>query len=215
MILYDPIEGDVSTKQISLRPRTCFIMTQLSTPIPREITNIRRTLKKYLKQREFNAIDANSDISGRDFLMKIWKMVLSVPVGIAIISDDLPPLTLANIFYEIGLLQAYGKETLVIKTQNAHVPSDFVRTEYIQYNKNFKSKILKFLDGLEEQAEHYAVTAKSLKANSLLAIDNLRRAYLITGDDKYKTEAMVELLCDTFDKHTLSGINSWVFKEPR
>ena len=212
MILYDPIEGDVSTTQIKLQPQTCFIMTQLGTPIPQEITNIRRTLEKYLKQRKFKTIDANSVVRGRDFLMKIWKMVLSVPVGIAIISENLTHTTLANIFYEIGLLQAYGKETLVIKTPDSALPSDFVRTEYIEYDRKFKDRILKFLDSLEEQAVHYAVTAKSLRANSLLAIDYLRRAFLITGDDKYKTEAMLELLNDKFDKHTQSEIDSWVFE---
>ncbi len=215
MILYDPVEGDVSTKQIKLQPQTCFIMTQLGTPIPQEIRNIRNTLEKYLKQRKFKVIDANSVIRGKDFLLKIWKMILSVPVGIAIISNDLTPSTLANIFYEIGLLQAYGKETLIIKTPGSSVPSDFVRTEYIQYDRKFKDRILKFLDGLEEQAEHYAVTAKSLKANSLLAIDNLRRAFLITGDAKYRSAATVELLCDTFDKHTLAYLESFIFEKSK
>ena len=82
MILYDPVEGDVLSKHIKYRPQTCFIMTQLGTPIPNEIKNIRRTLEKYLKQKKLITIDASSNIKGKDFLLKIWEMILSVPVGI-------------------------------------------------------------------------------------------------------------------------------------
>ncbi len=141
MILYDPVQGDVITRQIKYRPQTCFIMTQLGTPVPKDIKNIRKTLEKYLGINKLKTIDANSHIKGKDFLHKIWEMILSVPIGIAIISKELTPYTLANIFYEIGLLQAYGKETLIIKTKDSYVPSDFIRTEYIEYDRNFRKKI--------------------------------------------------------------------------
>ncbi len=210
MIFYDPVQGDVLTRQIVYRPQTCFVMTKLGTPVPKEIQNIRRTLEKYLKQVGYTAIDANTAIRGKDFLMKIWELILSVPLGIAIISKDIFPYTLANIFYEIGLLQAYGRETLIIKTPDSQVPSDFVRTEYVEYNRSFGKKISTFLHGLEEQAEYYATAGKLLEENPLLSIDYLRRAYLITGDQKYKKEAQ-ELEKDvSFDKQTSSTLKSFL-----
>lgn len=210
MILYDPIQGDVLTKQIKFRPQTCFILTQLGTPIPKEIKNIRITLEKHLKRNNFRTIDANSVIRGKDFLLKIWEMILSVPVGIAIISKDLTPYTLSNIFYEIGLLQAYGKETVIIKTRDCYVPSDFVRTEYIEYDRKFKNKILKFLDGLKEQAEYYYTASELLEGNPLLSIDYLRRAFLITGNNKFKRRAQVILDTNAFDKQTQFGIKNFL-----
>ncbi len=210
MILYDPIQGDVLTRHIKFRPQTCFIMTQLGTPIPNEIKNIRRTLEKYLKQKKLKTIDASSDIKGKDFLLKIWEMILSVPVGIAIISKELTPYTLANIFYEIGLLQAYGKETLIIKTKDSYVPSDFVRTEYIEYDRNFKKKINKFLDWLNEQSEYYANASVLLEGNPLLSIDYLRRAFLISGNEKYKRDAHIISQVNTLDKQTKFGIDSFL-----
>lgn len=210
MILYDPVQGDVLSKHIKYRPQTCFIMTQLGTPIPNEIKNIRRTLEKYLKQKKLKTIDASSDIKGKDFLLKIWEMILSVPVGIAIISKELTPYTLANIFYEIGLLQAYGKETLIIKTKDSFVPSDFVRTEYIEYDRNFKKKINKFLDWLDEQSEYYANTSILLEGNPLLSIDYLRRAFLISGNEKYRRDAQIISQINTLDKQTKFGIDSFL-----
>ena len=111
MITYDPIEGDAYSKKVYYHPRTCFVVTQLGEPVPESVNRIRRVLNKSLKAREIKIIDANSAMTGRDFLDKIWSMILSVPLGIAIVTEDMPHNTWANIFYEIGLMQALGKET--------------------------------------------------------------------------------------------------------
>lgn len=161
-------------------------MTKLGPPVPKDVTNITKKVKECLEARNIKTIDANDTVTGRDFLNKIWDMILSVPLGVAIISRDMTSGTLSNIFYEIGLMQALGKETLIIKTKGSVVPSDFVRTEHIEYNKGFANKIEKFLGTLFEMAKHYDLMASELGQNPVLAIDYLRRAYLITADQKYK-----------------------------
>ena len=91
-------------------------MTKLGSPIPREVNIIRSNLAKIFVDYNISLIDANDIRTGKDFLLKIWQIILGVPLGIAIITNDMSNKTLANIFYEIGLMQAYGKETLIIKT---------------------------------------------------------------------------------------------------
>src|SRR3989338_4764142 len=100
-ILYDPIEGDVVQKRIKLQPRTCFIMTKLGTSkdMPHDIKNMRSTIEKYLKEKRFRVIDANHKITGKDFLLKIWELIVSVPVGVAILSDEIDEATKENIFF--------------------------------------------------------------------------------------------------------------------
>jgi hypothetical protein len=164
-------------------------MTQLQQPVPDEVVEMRRALTKCLRTRGISEIDASSAITGRDLLTKIWEMIISVPLGIAIINKGMSGRTLANIFYEIGLLQAYGKETLVIKGKGSRVPSDFVRTEYIEYGASFETKIDRFLDSFLKLAEYFSTIADQLDNNPLLAIDYLRRAYLITGDASYRQMA--------------------------
>jgi nucleoside 2-deoxyribosyltransferase len=211
MIIYDPIEGDAYSKKVSYRPRTCFVITQLGEPIPESVNRIRRTLNKSLKAREIEIIDANSAMTGRDFLDKIWGMILSVPLGIAIVTEDMPYNTWANIFYEIGFMQALGKETLIIKTVESEVPSDLVRTEYIDYTARFKTQIDKYLDKFFEQAEHYATMASELEQNPLLAIDYLRRAYLITGEQEYKGKILDIMLDASYiDKHSKGIIRDFL-----
>ncbi|MBC8275478.1 MAG: hypothetical protein H8E40_10995 [Chloroflexi bacterium] len=189
MILYRPTDGDPLTKRIDYRPRTCFTMTRLGGSVPAEITEIRQRLTKSLTARDIREIDAGSRITGKDLLLKIWGMIITVPLGIAIITESMSSRTLANIFYEIGMLQSYGKETLVIKTKHAKVPSDFVRTEYLEYDNNFEAELDKFLDYLFELPEYFERMAEQLENDPLLAIDYYRRAYLITGNDIYRQKA--------------------------
>ena len=181
MINYNLIDGEVYSKKIKYRPKTCFIMTKLGDPIPKKICNMRRTVEKYLKDHKFEIIDASSEVTGRDFLFKISELILSVPLGIALISEELNLTTIANIFYEIGLLQALGKETLIIKTEESNVPSDLVRTEHIEYDRKFKNKINKYIKTYIELAGHYELLGCELIKNPITSIDYLKRSHLMTG----------------------------------
>ncbi len=130
-------------------------MTKLGDPIPKEVTDIRSHLTEFFDNENITLVDANDKITGRDFLLKIWHIILGVPLGIAIITEDMSHKTLANIYYELGLMQAYGKETLVIKTEKAEVPSDFVRTEYIEFPSDFKRKFKKYFKTFSNLPENY------------------------------------------------------------
>jgi hypothetical protein len=191
MILYRPTDGDPHTKSLKYRPKTCFIMSQMGANIPSIVTEIRKSLSKSLKSYGIQEIDAETIVTGRDFLLKVWGCIITVPMGIAIVSNEIPPQTMANIFYEIGLLQAYGKETLVIKTKGVNIPSDLVRTEYLEYDANFQEKINKFLDALFELPEYFETMSEQLENDPLLSIDYLRRAFLITGNNEYREKAKV------------------------
>ncbi len=111
-------------------------MTQLGDP-GQEIVEIRRRLTAILTPFKLKVIDAESVVTGKDLLFKIWELLIAVPLGIAIVHEEMPAGTLANIFYELGVLQAYGKETLIVKTEKAKVPSDFVRTEHVKFDSAF------------------------------------------------------------------------------
>lgn len=214
MIFYNH-DREVITDFISFEPRSCFIMTQLGNPLPKELDQIRLDLVAELTHRKIRELDANSYIKGKDYLNKIWRQVLAVPMGIAIITKDMPISTISNIFYEVGVLNALGKETIVIKSKDFKIPSDFIRTEYIEYDENFKEKINKFLDQVEELADHYEIMGESLESNPILAIDYYKRAYLITGDPKFfrKTEDIKKN--ELFDAQTNHSIINFLTTEKR
>ncbi|MFY0653967.1 MAG: hypothetical protein JXQ96_18140 [Cyclobacteriaceae bacterium] len=209
MIFYNPTQNDVVTNWINYNPRGVFVMTQLGGTRSDEVDTILDQQTRILSERDLSPLDANSQITGRDFHTKIWRLALSVPIGIAIVSESMNQTTIANIFYELGLMNALGKETLVIKTNGFSIPSDFVRTEYVNYSDDFNYKLNNFLDQTFEQAEYYGIMAENLDAKPLLSIDYLRRAYLITGDIIYKRRAQEYLQTNEFDEHFSLMIKSY------
>lgn len=114
--------------------------------------------------------------AGRDFLLKIWNLLLTAPLGIAIIHEGMPPATVANIFFELGMMQAYGKELLVVKTRAAVVPSDLVRTEYLEWGPAFGSRLRRFMNGLLERAQYYETVAEQPSGSWALSRPSSRSA---------------------------------------
>ena len=186
MILYRPTDGDVLMSEVLLRPTTCFLMTQLGHPVPDQLRALKKRVTDQLKKKNIKAIDADTVVTGKDFLDKIWRIIVGVPLGVAIIHDDMSPKTLANVFYELGMMDALGKRTVVVKSHGAAIPTDFVRTEYIEADATFTRRFRSFLDSFLELESHFETMAEDLENNPLLSIDYLRRAFLVTGSPGYR-----------------------------
>ena len=164
-------------------------MAAMGKAVPPEVVEVRRKTDRILREKKFKSIDAASATTGKDYLLKLWMLAVASPVGIAIVHDGIKPQTMANVFYELGLLHAYGKETVVIRIGNVELPSDLVRTEYIPYDRSFSSQLRNFIDSLSARADYYLTLANNLENNPLLAIDYLRRSYLLSGDASLKEQA--------------------------
>ena len=165
-------------------------MTQLGSNVCEHVKRIRKVVSRRLRKHNIDELDAETITTGGDYLTKIWKLIFSCPVGIAIISENLSLRTIGNIFYELGLMNSYGKETIVIKTPNVEIPSDLKRTEYIVAENRYSRRIDSFLKNLMDRSEYYETVANQLEAGDpVQAIDYLRRAYLITGEERLKREA--------------------------
>lgn len=181
MIFYRPTDGDVFDTPVPWRPRTCFLMAQMKEPPPAELAKVRKRLANTLQRAKYRIVDAGSETTGKDFLLKVWKLAVSCPIGIAIVHQGIRPETMANIYYELGWMQSYGRETVVIKVGDMRLPSDLVRTEYIPFDSQFDKRVGEFILSLKERAGYYLNLADQLEKNPLLAIDYLRRAFLLTG----------------------------------
>lgn len=191
MIIYSPSDGDAFTTSVKSNPRHCFLMTRLGSPVSPAVKNIRAEIERCCRSKKYKVFDASTQVSGGDFLVKIWKMVASSPLAVGVVHKSIPAKTQANIFYEFGVAQAMGKETVIVRSPGAVIPSDFSRSEYIPFDTKFTENFTKFLSGLDDQAEHYETVAYLSDRNPVLALDYLKRAYLITGDEKLKEKAKI------------------------
>ncbi|HTO14563.1 MAG TPA: hypothetical protein VLZ83_02280 [Edaphocola sp.] len=185
-------------------------MTQLGGELPEQLIEIRNELSKHLEEFSISEVDASSFVTGGDFMIKIWEIILSVPLGIAVVSEGMKESTLSNIFYEIGLLNSLGKESIIIKSKDYKIPSDFVRTEYIEFNSHFSTNIDKFLNNMFELADHYDLMSELLEKNPVLSIDYLRRAYLITNDLEFKEKAKTIYKENSFDNQSNFFVKNFI-----
>ena len=87
------------------------------------------------------------------------------------------------------MMDALGKQTLVVKSEGAAIPSDFVRTEYIEADRNLSRRFQAFLTSFLELESHYEGIANDLENNPLLSIDYYRRAFLISGNARFRISA--------------------------
>lgn len=164
-------------------------MTRIGGRIPAGVQSIRDAVTRLCSDVNYNVIDARDRVTGRDFLMKIWKLIASTPLSVGICHEDIPAATQMNIYYELGVAQALGKETLLVKSPGAKVPSDFIRTEYVEFDNEFDTSFTKYLESLWEQADHYELVAEQLDRDPVLALDYLKRAFLISGDERLREKA--------------------------
>ena len=161
-------------------------MTRLGEPIPTGVIEIRDSIIKICKKTNFIVVDAATEISGRDFLLKIWKQIAAVPLAVAICHKEIPQETQSNIYYELGVAQAMGKETIIVKSPDVKIPSDFIRTEYIEFKNDFFQRFFKYISELDRQAEFYELMADQLENNPVLSLDYLKRAFLISGNTELR-----------------------------
>jgi len=138
MILYQP-DGSPNITPFKSKPRTCFLITRLGHPMPKQAVKMREAVTRICRKHGYKVIDAAVEVTGRDFLLKIWRLIASTPISIAISHEEFPLPTLMNIYYELGIARTMGKETMIVKSIQAIHPSDLVRDEYIEFNKNFNT----------------------------------------------------------------------------
>ena len=75
MIIYNPLDGDALTSTVESNPRQCFLMTRLGKPIDPEVIEIRKRITAACGKHRYGVLDAGSKVTGRDFLLKIWRLI--------------------------------------------------------------------------------------------------------------------------------------------
>jgi len=164
-------------------------MTRLGNPVPPIVEEIRVSVQACCDPFDYTVIDARAKVTGRDLLLKIWQLIASTPLSVGILHEEISRITQANIIYELGVAQALGKETVLIKSLHADNPSDLSRTEYVTFDDDFTKNFTDYLITIHEQAESYELMADQLEKDPILSLDYLKRAFLINGDIRLRKKA--------------------------
>ena len=72
MLIYSPLDGLSIPGKIKSHPKSCFLITPISD-VSKEVLEIQSAIKEVCIKYNFSVIDSSEVVTGRDFLLKIWK----------------------------------------------------------------------------------------------------------------------------------------------
>jgi hypothetical protein len=161
-------------------------------------------VRQVLAELRFTAIAATEVPGTGDFLGKIIELIRGCGFGVAVYSDQTPPKTLGNIFFEIGISHLLGKPVQLLIAGVDPTPSDFVRTEWLRFDPTDRDRnrieLTARFQAIEAQADYYHKLGEvGLDADTIdyeLTFERFKQAVLISGhaDARTNIEAIAERL---------------------
>ena len=152
---------------------------------------MQKIVREQLGDAGFKVISASDIKRTGDYLHKIIALIQGCGIGVAVFSDATPPRTLANIFFEIGYCLALGKPTQLVLSGGGVAPSDFVRTEWIEFDGNedaFRNRVREYAASMVQYGDYLfnlALTAEEAEEPDLaVTFERFKRAYLVDGSQK-------------------------------
>jgi hypothetical protein len=134
--------------------------------------------------------DADASVGGGDFLERILGLIRATGFTVAIFSHETRPNAVANITLELGFAAMCGKPLVIVKSKKAKPPSDFIRTDWVEYDAGdehrFRRKLNQALDTIEAAGPYedwlldIALDARS--TDCAVALERATKAFLLTAD---------------------------------
>jgi hypothetical protein len=200
-ILFSPLSEGILEGPFQPFPRSAFIMLHSAnkvSPLEKEMDLL---VTRRLVRLKHPVKKASRQSGTKDYLEKIMQIIRGCGFGVAIFSEATPAATLANIFFEVGLCGVLGKPVILVKSQKAKPPSDFVRTEWITYQagviKKFRNDFDRSIQSVRALGKYYenlgdiALDAEDVDLE--LAFERYRQAVLI-GDKQAVRRKITEIL---------------------
>lgn len=143
----------------------------------------------------------------RNLYCKICELILSSAFGVALITENTPKTALPNIFLEIGLMIAYGKEILILTDSLENIPSDLSGKEVIVFksDEELKKSIEKWSKEILKQIKYWNKLARiSLYAKDYeKTFEYLKRAVMF-GDFEDALSELMAMLENSLIREALS-----------
>jgi hypothetical protein len=188
-LIFSPLTEDVLEGPYQPFPKGVFMMLHQGKGVARIESEMAEISESVLRQRRFRPIRATSERGHKDFLVKIIQLIRGSGFGTAIFSEFTPAPTLANIFFEIALCNLLGKPVILVKSEDAKSPSDFVRTEWVTYGGGKRMQLRRdYADSVASivrLSKYYETIGDiALDAENVdleLAFERFRQSFLING----------------------------------
>ena len=175
-------------------------MRQIGNP-PALDETMMSLVKEVFEARGIGMKDADASTGAKDFLERILGLIRGTGFTVAIFSEDTRGTALANIALELGFASMCGKPLVIVKSKAAPTPSDFTRTDWIEYEATdelrFRRKLNQAVDELDSLAAFTEVLLDvAMDAPAMdcaVAFERASKAFLLTNEPRFLDSAeMIE-----------------------
>ncbi|EOC3062078.1 hypothetical protein ACINJI_003763 [Cronobacter dublinensis] len=133
----DAAEHSQSIDEIAPKERTCFAIMPIADHPDYDEGHFGRVYNNLIKpaciQSGFNPIRADDAKASHMIMFDILKNIIECDIAICDLSSKN-----ANVFYELGLRQAFNKKTILITDGRTSTPFDITGFRYVKYDHNLR-----------------------------------------------------------------------------
>jgi hypothetical protein len=206
-LVFSPLSEDIlSVSPKRLFPGHAFVMRQIGNPPPTD-ARMAQIVAEVFAERGVPTKDADASTGGPDFLERILGLIRATGFTVAIFSHETRPNAMANITLELGFAAMCGKPYIIAKSKLAAAPSDFTRTDWVDYDEH---QSLDTIDDAGPFAEWTLDTALSVRSvDCAYALERAIKAFLLTGDERVldKVEEVRQKLDGSGDNGSIADLD--------
>lgn len=154
--------------------KTCFVIMPISDVDGYDKGHFTRVydylIKPACELAGFTPMRADEPAKANFIIVEILKQILACDISICDMSSRNP-----NVFYELGLRQAFNKKTVLIKDYKTPMPFDISGIRTLQYNENLRiDEVQKVIPEIAKYLkETYEADAKEINSMlQMLSIEN-------------------------------------------
>jgi hypothetical protein len=187
-----PLSSDECSKRIILRPKTVFLMTPSKSKRNAQMKIVISSISSELIRNGLIPLDGCSLFGLGSTVCKICSTMQGCPISISFYNPDVDTSASCNIFWEMGMMQGWGRPATLVANNKTDLPSDFLGEFCLFYEQgNYLRKITQLIETFKEREPYYVNT---LAAEAIDAVDfekaiiYLEEAYLISGNRQIITK---------------------------
>lgn len=152
--------------------KTCFVIMPISDAVGYDEGHFTRVYELIIKpacqNAGFKPSRADDTKTTDVIMMDILKQLIEADMAICDISSRN-----VNVFYELGLRQAFNKKVVIIKDEKTAIPFDTASIRTLTYKSNLRGDLIK--KSIEEIAQTLKETDNSENINSLVNLLSLKK----------------------------------------
>lgn len=188
-----PLTFDECSKHIILHPGTVFLMAPSKSKRGAELKKVISRISSELLKQKMTPLDGCGLVELGDTVCTICSTMQGCAMGIGFYHPDIPTDALSNIFWEMGIMQGWGRPVFLIANKKNDVPSDFTRgfCIFFENNPEYIKKFKEIMGTFKQREQYYVNTLaeESIKAADFeAAFKYYQDAFLIGGNRQIITK---------------------------